>query len=203
MIMTLPAFPFELSLTLDVALIAICGLSCLYCVRLSRRLSKLNNLKSGVGASIISLTEAIEQTHAATKESQSTTVQTIETLRHLISSAHNTISRMEAKQIDLDRNVATTRALKKHLSQIVDSKLSPSIKKAMETASSMENMLKELENYKTKSQTALRTETPITEENENNLAYFYTNTEPPTDVHVDENDLQEESSSNLKLIASQ
>jgi hypothetical protein len=199
--MTLPEFPNELSLTLDIVLIAICGLSCLYCIRLSGRLSKLNNLKSGVGASILSLTEAIEQTHKATQESQSATVQTIETLRHLVSSAESTISRMEAKQIDLDRNVATTRALKKHLSQVIETKLSPSIKKAKDTARSIETMVKELETYNFKNQVASRNRAPLPEETENNLSYFYANAEALIDA--DTADETTEITTNLKLIASQ
>lgn len=201
MIMTFPEFPFELSLMLDIVLIAICGLSCLYCIRLSGRLSKLNNLKSGVGASILSLTEAIEQTHKATQEGQSATVQTIETLRHLISSAESTISRMEAKQIDLDRNVATTRALKKHLSQIVETKLSPAIKKAKDTASSIESMVKELETYNFKPQVTPQNREQLPEEKENNLSYFYANAEAM--IEADTAEETTEITTNLKLIASQ
>lgn len=205
--MTLPNFPFELSLTLDIILIVICGFSSFYCIRLSGRLSKLNNLKSGVGASIISLTEAIEQTHAATQDSQTTTVQTIETLRHLISNAESTITRMEAKQIDLDHNVATTRALKKHLSKVVEVELTPSIMKAQNTAKSISSMLQDLETYRIKntSEFSASTQDDQTQAHseENNLSYFYADAEDILEGEVTTKANMLKTKRPLKLIASQ
>jgi len=54
----------------DAILILISGSACLYCGLLNRKLKNLNNLKSGVGASIVSLTEAIEQTHQAAQQAE-------------------------------------------------------------------------------------------------------------------------------------
>jgi len=197
---------FDLALGLDIFLILICGLSCLYCIRLSARLSKLNNLKTGVGASILSLTEAIEQTHAATQESQTTTVQTIETLRHLIDSAEKKILEMEAKQIDLDRNIATTRALKKHLRQTIDEDLPHSIQKAVRTAQALKTITKDVKAFGvTVDKPDLNAEVEASAAIDN-FAFFYPDmkTEPaPSDTNLREGSKDEKmDSSPLKLVGS-
>jgi len=69
------------SWVLDIILILISASACFYCALLSRRLKALNALDDGVGASIVSLTDAIGKTHEAAREAQNTTHETVRTLR--------------------------------------------------------------------------------------------------------------------------
>jgi len=68
--MDLSSLPDLTPYVTDIILIFISGSACLYCAALSRRLKKLNNLKTGVGASIVSLTHAIEDTHKANQKAK-------------------------------------------------------------------------------------------------------------------------------------
>lgn len=60
---------FEVS---DIAIILICGATCLYCVVLGRRLSALQNTKDGLGAAIVNFSRSISEISSTT---QATTAQ--------------------------------------------------------------------------------------------------------------------------------
>lgn len=103
----------------DMLLILISGLACLYCFILNRRVRGLSNMKTGLGASIVSLTEAIRQTQNAAKDTEVTTLKAIHTLQNLMDEAESTISKLEAKKIDLDRQVVRAAKLAGLQSQLV------------------------------------------------------------------------------------
>lgn len=133
---------------LDAALVLISALACLYCATLSRRLKKLNNLKSGVGASIVSLTSAIEQTHKAAQDAQATALQTVETLRHLLEKSEQATPKIEALITDL-RNVAKeANKQKKTAEGVIQDQLSPTILKAQLTASGLLKTVYDINRFK-------------------------------------------------------
>ncbi len=103
----------------DLILMIISGLACLYCVILNRRVQALSNMKTGLGASIVSLTDAIRQTQSAAKDTEVTTLKALHTLQNLMDDAESTISRLEAKKIDLDRQVTRAAKLSGLQSQLV------------------------------------------------------------------------------------
>lgn len=92
----------------DSVLILISGLACLYCIVLNRRVKGLSNMKTGLGASIVSLTEAIRQTQSAAQDTETTTLQAIHKLQSLMDTAESTITKLEARKIDLDRLESAT-----------------------------------------------------------------------------------------------
>ena len=131
----------------DFALIFISGSACLYCGMLNRRLRKLQNLKTGVGASIVSLTEAITQTNKAAKDAQTSTLQTVETLRHLLAQAESAAPKIDALIVELVRNAETAQAERSLLTKQIDDNLSPMIRKAESTASGLLQVVTELDTY--------------------------------------------------------
>lgn len=131
----------------DIALILISGFACLYCGLLNRRLRKLQNLKTGVGASIVSLTDAITQTNKAAKDAQSSTLQTVETLRHLLSQAESAAPKIDALIVELVRSTETAQAQKSILDKRIDEDLSPMILKAETTASSLLQAVVDIDSY--------------------------------------------------------
>jgi len=132
----------------DMVLILISGLACLYCAILSRRLKNLNNLKTGVGASIISLTQAIEDTHKAAQEAQNSTLQTVQTLRHLLDKAESAAPRIEALIAELEHSSDKAGHQRRQLDNIVETSLSPAINKAQRTAASLHKVVSVLNRQK-------------------------------------------------------
>ncbi len=134
----------------DMILILISGLACLYCAMLSRRLRKLNNLKTGVGASILSLTQAIEDTHVATQEAQNSTLQTVETLRHLLEKCENAGPKVEALVTELEQASDRAKAQCGQLDTLIDTQLSDAVERAQATASGLLKVASDLNDYKKK-----------------------------------------------------
>jgi len=130
-------------------LIMISGLACLYCAILSRRLKNLGNLKTGVGASIISLTQAIEDTHKAAQEAQTSTLQTVQTLRHLLDKAESAAPRVEAIIAELEQSCDRARAQRLQIDTVLDNSLTPAITKAQGTAAKLLKVVSDINRYKT------------------------------------------------------
>lgn len=141
------SIPLDLALLKDVILLLISGIACLYCVLLNRRLKGLNDLKSGVGASIVSLTKAIKETHNAAKAAQSSTVESIDVLKDLLDKSNEASLRMEAETIALQRNVKRAIAVNAGLQVKVQTDLPEAIEKAQTTASNLLKVVADIEKY--------------------------------------------------------
>lgn len=114
------------SWVLDVILILISASACFYCAMLSRRLKRLNRLDVGVGASIVSLTDAIGKTHDAAREAQSSTQQTVETLRFLLEKSESMAPVLEASLAEVTRSLKSAQAVRKEL----DTRVTPDLMEA-------------------------------------------------------------------------
>ena len=132
----------------DMVLIFISGMACLYCAILSRRLKKLNDLKTGVGASILSLTKAIEDTHKAAHEAQTSTLHIVETLRHLLKKSESAAPKIEALIMELEQASDNAKSHRRELTDIVDTTLSPAIDKAQVTASGLLKIVSRVNQFK-------------------------------------------------------
>ena len=130
------------SWVLDVILILISASACFYCALLSRRLKALNRLDSGVGASIVSLTEAIGKTHDAAREAQSSTVETVKTLRFLLEKSESMAPALEASMTEASRSLASVQKLKLELDTTVKEELKERTVRAKTMAA---NLLKTVE----------------------------------------------------------
>lgn len=73
-----------LDTVLDLVLLLVSGSACLYCWLLSRRLKALQDLKKGLGASIVSLSEAISKTSIAAQEARLSASQSADKLTRLL-----------------------------------------------------------------------------------------------------------------------
>lgn len=86
----------DINLLMDGLLILLAAAAALYCAILSRRLKKLTSLDEGLGASILSLTEAIEQTNRAAMQAQDKTRRSVDMLARLLSEAETMTPKIEA-----------------------------------------------------------------------------------------------------------
>lgn len=133
------------SWVLDVILILISASACFYCALLSRRLKALNALDVGVGASIVSLTDAIGKTHDAAREAQSSTHQTVETLRSLLEKCESMGPNIESAIAELDIGLETARKLKLQIKDEITPELLDATEGARTTAKSLLKMLQVVE----------------------------------------------------------
>lgn len=122
---------------LDVILILISASACFYCALLSRRLKALNRLDSGVGASIVSLTEAIGKTHEAARDAQNSTLETVKTLRYLLEKSESMGPVLEASMTEVSRSIAFVQKLKTELDITVQEDLSEATLRARKVATNL------------------------------------------------------------------
>lgn len=140
--------PLNMDLIQDIILLFISGLACVYCIKLNRKLKGLSNLKSGVGASIVSLTEAIHKTHNAAQKAQASTEDSVKMLKLLIEKAETLSTQLEATTIDAERRLKTARSLNAALEEKVTVTLPNSVTKAQNTASSLLKVVTDIERYR-------------------------------------------------------
>ena len=128
----------------DIILIVISGLACLYCYLLSRRLRKLNNLETGLGASIITLTRAIEETYKAAQDAQTSTAEAVKTLRDLLERSDNLTPKADTIVKDMERAFERARDKQDQLEYAIDVSLSRAVDKAETTATGLLQIVSEI-----------------------------------------------------------
>ena len=129
------------SWVLDIILILISASACFYCALLSRRLKALNALDDGVGASIVSLTDAIGKTHEAAREAQNTTHETVRTLEQLLEKCESMAPNIESLIAQLDNRIATGSKLKLHVNDELIPEIDNASTRARATAATLLKML--------------------------------------------------------------
>lgn len=134
----------EIEFIKDVLLISLCATSAFYCWMLSRRLKKLNDLKSGVGASIVTLTEAIERTHAAATTARAELFESIDEIKSLLSDAEAKASRLEAAMTDADRKITETEKAVQSLNTLIETDVPDARRKALKTTEAMLKVVADL-----------------------------------------------------------
>lgn len=138
---------FLLSFAPDIFLLLISAIACLFCALLHRRLKRLDDLKSGVGASIVSLTNAIETIHKSAKDTQTTTLEMTTTLRHMLEKAETALTNLEAKKIEMENetkkiSLATEKARSDSNNLITDT-----ITEAKDTARQLNDIMADLQAF--------------------------------------------------------
>ena len=141
---------------LDIILILISASACFYCALMSRRLKALNRLDTGVGASIVSLTEAIGKTHDAAREAQSSTQETVKTLRFLLEKAESMAPVLEASMTEVSRSLSSVQALKKEINTDVNPQLTEATSKAKQMATELLTTVEALEKHRVQTAPALQ-----------------------------------------------
>jgi len=131
----------------DILLIVICGFTCLYCWILSKRLKKLQSLDSGLGASILSLTEAIAKTNTAALEARQSTQISVETLQSLLGSVDAAIPQVEAKVESLYNARKAAENKSNELENIIAAEIDPALHSARQSSLSLLQMVKEVKSY--------------------------------------------------------
>ncbi len=106
----------------DCILIGLCAICALYCLLLSRRLRALSDIRTGLGASIVSLTEAIETTHQASQASRRDISVSILEMQDLITQADSKANILEARLMEIRRDVRTADQVAQALTSVIDLK---------------------------------------------------------------------------------
>ena len=135
----------EIEFIKDVLLIALVGASAFYCWMLSHRLKRLNDLKSGVGASIVTLTEAIERTHSAAATARSELFDAIEEIKGLLEDAEAKSDRLETAMDRADLKILESEQAVAALRDVVDVEVPEARRKALKTT---EGLLKVMADMK-------------------------------------------------------
>lgn len=137
----------EIEFIKDILLIALCGASAFYCWMLSQRLKKLNDLKSGVGASIVTLTEAIERTHAAATTARGELFESIEEIKGLMVDAENKAIRLEHIMTDCDVKVVEAEQATSALQHVVDIEIPDARRKALKTTEGLLKVMADMKRH--------------------------------------------------------
>ncbi len=132
----------------DIILILVSSSACLYCFMLSRRLKKLQNLDDGLGASILSLTEAITQTANTAKSARQATEENIQVLRKLLRDAEDTLPQVEARIESLSYSRKAAKMAHQELETILSSQIKPEINNAKQVSRSLLQIVTEIEDYR-------------------------------------------------------
>jgi hypothetical protein len=127
------AFDMNIEFIKDVLLIALCGAAAVYCWMLSHRLKRLNDLKSGVGASIVTLTEAIERTHDAATTARGELFEAIEEIKTLLDDADTRSQRLETAMDRSEAKIVEVQRAAMELGEIVDVQVPEARRKALKT----------------------------------------------------------------------
>lgn len=130
-----------LDLAKDLILIALCAACAIYCAMLSRRLKNLSNLRDGVGASIISLTEAIEKTHAASLATKADIHRSIDDMQALLREAESMSVKLEARIMDMGRGAEASAEMAKRLKRMIDVDAAQTQARAQQTLDDLEQAM--------------------------------------------------------------
>lgn len=125
----------------DLILITLCAACALYCAMLSQRLRKLNDLKDGVGASIMSLTEAIEKTHAASLATKADINIAMSDMKTLLNEAERTSVKLEARILDMGRGAEASAEMARRLRQMIEKDAGATLSRAEQTIIDLERAM--------------------------------------------------------------
>ncbi len=76
-----------MQLIVDFILLAASGVATIYCFVLSRRLSRLNDMKNGIGASIATMSQALDQTQQVLAFAKSSSLEGVQRLTAVLEEA--------------------------------------------------------------------------------------------------------------------
>lgn len=127
----------------DIILILISGSACLYCWMLNRRLKALQDMKKGLGASIINLSAAISKTSIAAQEAKASASESVEELRALLAEVDASIPKMEMMLESLERSSRRTMDETKTMQRELVATLRPLLEEAHDKAGALAVMVNE------------------------------------------------------------
>ncbi len=134
----------------DIALIFISGFAVFYCWLLSRRLKNLQSLDTGLGASIVSLTDAIKKTNQAAMEARASTVETVKTLKDLLRDAEDALPQIEARLESLRYSQRNAQNKQDELNAILEKSVDPALQNAKATSQSLLQIVTEIKKFEAK-----------------------------------------------------
>ncbi len=119
MFMLMDFSSLEIVLIKDGLLLFLCTMCCGYCALLSVRLKRLRNMKDGLGASIIELTEAIERTHRGARDARAEMQVAMVDLRNLKDEVRRASGEAQARTIEVERARDRAKLMSEQLERIL------------------------------------------------------------------------------------
>ncbi len=115
---------------IDIILLLTSSLACVYCFVLSRRLKKLQSLDTGLGASIISLTKAINETNNAARQAREATDESVTKLKSLLKEAEDSLPLIEARIESLRFSKNSAKIAHEELEEFLQTEVRQGVKNA-------------------------------------------------------------------------
>ncbi|MCF6219486.1 MAG: hypothetical protein L3J65_00080 [Robiginitomaculum sp.] len=131
----------------DILLIVVSGFTCLYCIILSRRLKKLQSLDSGLGASILSLTQAVAKTNSAALEARKSTEVSVKMLQGLLLDVENAIPQIEARLESLYGAKKAAETKSALLQEVITKEIEPALQRAQQTSRSLLQIVRAVKTF--------------------------------------------------------
>ena len=132
----------------DIALILVSSSACLYCFMLNRRLKALQDMEKGLGASIVSFTQAVSKLSLAAQEAKRSVSESTQTLQDLLTKVDRSIPKIDGMLENLDhaseRTARETRAMQEDLVEA----LRPLIDEAQHKAQNLSVVIEHLDQHR-------------------------------------------------------
>lgn len=131
----------------DIILILISGSACFYCWLLNKRLKSLQDMKKGLGASIVTLSATLTRTNVAAQEAKLSTASSVATLDRLLCDVKKSISQTDAMLESLDRRAKKATNETKAMQTEVTDTIKPLLQEADKKAKNLFKIINEVNHY--------------------------------------------------------
>jgi ABC-type transporter Mla subunit MlaD len=137
-----------LNYAVDIALILVSGSACLYCFMLNRRLKALQDMEKGLGASIVSFTQAVSKLSLAAQEAKRSVADSTQTLRSLLVKVDTSIPKIDGMLENLDHAANRTATETREMHEELVRAIRPLLDEAHEKAENLTTVIDHLDRHR-------------------------------------------------------
>ncbi len=131
----------------DIILILVSGSACLYCWLLNQKLKALQNMKKGLGASIMTLSATISKTSIAAQEAKLSAAESVAHLRKLLVDVETSIPKIDVMLENLEQGSQRTISETKAMQEELVATLRPLLEEAHDSAGVLSKIITEVDQY--------------------------------------------------------
>ncbi len=129
----------------DIILILVSGSACLYCWLLNKKLKALQDMKQGLGASIVTLSKAVSKTSLAAHDAKLSAAESVEQLRKLLEDVETSIPKIDMMLESLERSSQRTINETKSMQEELVATLRPLLNEAQDQAGNLSAIISEVD----------------------------------------------------------
>ena len=137
-----------LDYAVDIALILVSGSACLYCFMLNRRLKSLQDMEKGLGASIVSFTQAVSKLSLAAQEAKRSVASSTQTLDQLLKKVDISIPKIDGMLENLDHASQRTAKETKSMHDELINALRPMLDEAQQKTDNLSTVIEHLDQHR-------------------------------------------------------